>query len=530
MRCDRSSLRALATLVMPYLIHHFLENSADRFPEKTALVQGRRSETFQEVEGNANKIAHWLIEQGMTQGARVALLLRNSLEYVSAYYGILKSGCVAVPINTGLSVEELRQIVQDAGPRVLVTEKHFQKVVQELLDDPETSLQQGLLSDVNRGEEGYDWKIFEALAELYAGDVLERPEVGSIDIDLASIIYTSGSTGRPKGVMLSHCNVVSNTRSIVSYLDVSHEDHGMVILPFYYVYGKTLLNLHFFVGGSIVIDNRFTFPNAVLKTMIEQKVTGFAGVPSTYSILFNKSSIAKMSFPHLRYLTQAGGHMPMEIKEVLLEKFPDKKIFVMYGATEASARLSYLPPDMLRQKMGSIGHPIPNVEMKILKPDGSEASVGDEGEIAARGSNLMSGYWKNEAETKQALKNGWYHTGDLGRMDEDGYFYVTGRIKDMIKTGIHKVSPKEIEEVLSRHKHVFEVAVIAIPDETLGEAIKAYIVLKDETHLEPLEITEHCEQYLPAYKIPQEITFMRGLPKNESGKILKRKLAAAHEK
>jgi len=508
---------------MPFLIHHFLERSADRFADKQALVHGKTRQSYGEIEKNANKIARGLIKKGLEKGERVALLLRNSPEYVALYYGILKSGGVVVPINTGIETEEVTNIVSDAAPRFFITEKHFLETVAVLLNNPKTPIKETLLSDVDEPAEEFSGPC-STLSALYRDNASNRVDLPIIDMDLSSIIYTSGSTGKPKGVMLTHRNIVCNTRSILAYLKLTSDDRCMVVLPFYYVYGKTLLNLHFFVGGSIVIDNRFTFPNAVLKTMISEKVTGFAGVPSTFSILFNKSSIRKMDFPDLRYLTQAGGHMPTETKTALLERFPNKQIFVMYGATEASARLSYLPPDLLREKIASIGVPIPNVAMKVVKPDGTEAPIGVEGEIVARGSNIMSGYWKNPEETQSALKAGWYHTGDLGHRDKDGYFFVTGRKKELIKTGIHKVSPKEIEEILYRHPDIFEAAVIGKPDETLGEAIKACIVLHKNASARTEEIIAHCETYLPLYKIPQEIELMQTLPKNESGKILKQKL------
>jgi len=515
----RFALRTASIVVMTYLIHHFLEYSADRFPDKQAVIQGRRAESYREIEVKANKIAHWLLKKGLSKGDRVGILLRNSPQYVAVYYGVLKSGAVVVPINTGIETREVLAIVKDASPRVFISEKHFSRTRDDLLKGLANQVEHILLTDID-GSTGE----CEALTDIYQNYPSERPNVSIIDMDLSSIIYTSGSTGIPKGVMLTHRNIVSNTRSIKAYLKLTSEDRCMVVLPFYYVYGKTLLNLHFFVGGSIVIDNHFTFPNAVLKMMIDKKVTGFSGVPSTFSILFSKSSILKMAFPTLRYLTQAGGHMSRESKEALMQKFPDKQIFIMYGATEASARLSYLSPEKLPQKMASIGKPIPNVEMKIVKIGEAEARVGEEGEIVARGSNVMQGYWNKKSETKRALKNGWYYTGDLGHMDEDGYFYVTGRKKDVIKTGLHKVSPKEIEEVLQQHPQILEVAVIAKPDETLGEAIKACIVLKHGMQLKEDTLLDFCEKHLPSYKMPQELEFMSDLPKNESGKILKQKL------
>jgi len=259
--------------------------------------------------------------------------------------------------------------------------------------------------------------------------------------------------------------------------------------------------------------------------MIEEKVTGFSGVPSTFSILMNHSSIGKMEFPDLRYITQAGGHMPAEIKKRLLYKFPDKEIYIMYGATEASARLAYLEPDMLSQKLNSFGKAISNVEIKIITKQGNDAGVNEEGEIVARGSNIMKNYWNAPEDTKKVLKNGWYYTGDLGIMDEEGYFFVTGRKRDMIKVGIYKVSANEIEETLYKYPGVTEAAVIGIPDDNLGEAVKAYIVTSEDVNITSDDITNYCSENLSSHKIPKQIEFINVLPKNESGKILKHELS-----
>jgi acyl-CoA synthetase (AMP-forming)/AMP-acid ligase II len=355
-----------------YLIHHLLEHSADACPDKEAVLHGTKRYTYRTIEENANRIANWLLDYGLKPGERVALLLRNSVEYICAYYGILKSGCIVVPLNTGLDSRELTWMNNDCGASVLISEKFFSEIINSMHSIGSQQVQILAMIDSNDALKNTNGCV--SLAEIYSQYSTDRPRTTLIDRELASIIYTSGSTGRPKGVMLSHLNVLTNTRSIVSYLELTSSDRCMVVLPFYYVYGKSLLNIHFAVSGSIIIDNRFTFPNVVLKTMIAERATGFAGVSSTYAILVNKSSICKMSFPDLRYITQAGGHMPSELKSRLLTIFPDKKIFIMYGATEASARLSYLPPEKLVQEIHSIGKAIPNVKIDILKEDGSEAS------------------------------------------------------------------------------------------------------------------------------------------------------------
>lgn len=508
------------------LIHHFLENSADSYPEKTAIIHKDKRFTYLEIEKKANALANWLLDAGLNRGDRVAILLRNSVEYIYAYYGALKAGAVVVPMNTGVGSKDLGRMFDNCTPRFLISECRFLPIIGELIEIGACNFHWIALAGLEP-----DYIFPENLPVVSYRSIFKnhpdtRPDIILIDKDFSSVIYTSGSTGLPKGVTLTHLNLVTNTRSILRYLKLTSKDRVMAVLPFYYVYGKTLLNTHFAASGSVIIDNRFAFPNAVLKKMIEEKATGFSGVPSTFSILLNHSAIGKMNFPTLRYMTQAGGNMPPDVKKCLIDVFPDKQIFIMYGATEASARLSYLEPDQLETHMASIGKAIPNVELSILDEQGKALETGEEGEIVARGTNIMQGYWNAPEETAAVLKNGWYYTGDFGKKDEEGFFYITGRKKDMIKTGKYKVSAREIEDVLYEYPHVLEAAVVGVPDSIFGETVKAFVVPKgdiDEKY-EVDKIRGFCRTKLELYKVPRKIEFIRNMPKNESGKILKQQL------
>jgi acyl-CoA synthetase (AMP-forming)/AMP-acid ligase II len=366
------------------------------------------------------------------------------------------------------------------------------------------------------------------LREVYEGGNADHPNVRCIDIDLASIVYTSGSTGAPKGVMLSHQNVLSNTCSIVQYLELTDTDRMMVVLPFYYIYGKSLLTTHFYVGGSIVLDNRFALPQVVLHAMKKTEVTGFAGVPSTFLILLNRSAVRKFKFESLRYLTQAGGSMAPAIQKKVAEVFAPAKLFIMYGATEAAPRLSYLEPEMLPLKWGSIGKAIPNVDLFVADENGNELPQGHSGEIVARGSNIMVGYWNDPLETARVVRNGLYYTGDIGRMDKDGYIYVVGRNKDIVKVGGFRVSTKEIEDALLGIDEVHEVAVIRVDDPILGEAIKAFIVPREGADLTRKKVEKALKSMLPLYKKPKYIEFIDSIPMNKSGKYLPTELSKRH--
>jgi len=505
-------------------VNRFLENSAQRNPESKAAWHDGRWMNYGEIESFSNKAANGLLENGIRKGDRVALLVENSFDYIIHYYAILKAGAVTVALNTAWTADMLAYALNDSGAKCVVSNQRFSQVLL-----PALRLSPGVDFVVQKQD---DLSAFEETGRRRAcrfSDIYEtgnpaKPDAEGIDADIASIVYTSGSTGKPKGVTLTHLNIVSNTRSIVDYLKLTPNDRVMTVLPFYYIYGKSLLNTHFYAGGSVVIDNRFAYPAVILETMKETQVTGFAGVPSTFMILLGKTNIRECRFDHLRYVTQAGGAMAVAVQKDVAKVFSPAELFVMYGATEASARLSYLDPEQLHRKWGSIGKAIPNVRLTVVDERGEELPPGEIGEIAAKGSNIMTGYWNDPAETDKVLKNGWYFTGDLGKTDAEGFLYVVGRKKDMIKVGGERVSAKEVEEKILEIRQVHEVAVIGVPDELLGEAIKVFIVPGGDARLTEQDFGLEIRKRLPSYMHPKTIVITAELPKNESGKILKNQL------
>jgi long-chain acyl-CoA synthetase len=321
--------------------------------------------------------------------------------------------------------------------------------------------------------------------------------------------------------MLSHRNIVDNTFSICQYLRLTENDVQMVVLPFFYVMGKSLLNTHFAVGGTVVINNQFAFPAAVLKEMVKEKVTGFSGVPSTFACLIHRSPLAVMrdQLSSLRYVSQAGGHMARVVKERLRRILPKQsEIVIMYGATEAAARLSYLDPSRLADKIDSIGKAIPGVMLKVVKEDGREAAVAEVGELVASGSNIMQGYWRDPEATAKALSDGWYTTGDQAYMDEEGFFFLVGRKDDLLKVGGHRLNPQEMEDVLIESGFFMEVAVIGLPDPLLGTKLVALGTPVSEDYSET-KVLAHCATRLAKFKIPSEVRFTKSLPKKPNGKI-----------
>lgn len=511
------------------LIQEIIERPARNCPDKPAARFNGVWKTYAELNHMADQVAVFLVELGVRPGDRVALLLENSFDYIAAHFGVFKAGAVEVSLNTELSGDSLRQQLTDCEAVVLVAGRKFARqwlaIIEDLPALKHLILDQGnwKSEDTNRPVQVHE------LSQAWQKNVSSPISARRIDLDLASLIYTSGSTGEPKGVMLSHLNLTSNTQSIVTYLGLSGDDRMMVVLPFYYVYGRSLLYSHFLSEGSLVIDNRFAFPVTVLNAMSEFEVTGFAGVPSTFSILLKKTDLKSRKFPKLRFVTQAGGGMPPAVQKEVAEVFSPAKLFVMYVSTEASPRLTYVEPEKLPEKWGSIGRAIPNVEVIVADESGNRLLAGEQGQIAARGSNIMMGYWKSPEATAEVLRHGYYYTGDLGYEDSEGYIFLTGRARDIIKAGGNRISAKEIEDVLAEVNGVLESAVIGVPDEVLGEAIKAFVVRCDDSVTEE-NIKAHLQKKLPMFKHPKWVQLCEQLPKNQSGKILKSVLREAESR
>ncbi|MFW2490738.1 class I adenylate-forming enzyme family protein [Clostridium chromiireducens] len=438
---------------------------------------------------------------------RILLISENSLFFIESYFGIIKSGCTCVPINPTLSNQDIEYIINSCNANAIFIEKRF-------LDKLGTTINK-------------DIKI---ITEESLNDFLEIEENLNVDEEaiesdlknhVAVILFTSGSTAKPKGVMLTHYNLRYNTNSIIEYFKLSSKDRIEVVLPFYYCFGTSLLHTHFRVGGSLVINNKFMFPESVLDDIEKYQCTGFAGVPSNYQILLRKSSIKNRDLPSIRYIAQAGGKLPDSFIKELIQTLSGVEIFIMYGQTEATARLSYLPPNMLENKLGSIGKGIPGTELKVIDKEGNKIKAGDIGEVVVSGGNIMKGYFNDKEETDKVIRNGYLYTGDLATVDKDGYIYIVAREKQIIKSGGNRISPKEIENIIIQIPSVIEAAVIGTPDDILGEAIKAFIVLNNKD-LEVNEkfIIEYCKANLPSYKVPKHVVFLDALPKNSSGKVM----------
>ena len=470
--------------------------------DKPFLV-GREEISYRDLYMSYNYLAKWI--NGMVgTDKHIILLSVNNLFFVKMYLAIIKSGNICIPLDPGIEKENYRYIHELTEPKLIFLTREVEKRL-ELNSD-----QAWYPDTLPSSAKNYTDEI--------PGSEFDRERC-------AEIIFTSGSTGKPKGVMVSHKNLIANTSSIVEYLQLTQDDTMLVVLPFYYCYGLSLLHTHLRVGGSIVFNNSFIFLGGVLKSLIDYKCTGFAGVPSHFQILLRKSDSFKQTrFPDLKYVTQAGGKLAPVFIDEFRQAHPEVRFIVMYGQTEATARLSWLPPEVYDRRKGSMGRGIPGVELKVVNEKGELIRPGETGEVIARGDNIMMGYFADEEGTKNAIRNGWLYTGDLGTVDEDGYIYLTARSKEIIKVRGKRISPKEIEAVILALPEVIDCTIEGVEDDIEGEMLKATVTVRKENAeaMTRERLIQHCSQHLALFKVPQVYEFKDNLTISATGKKIKK--------
>lgn len=512
-----------------------LAQRIDEAPTQAAMIVAGQTTDYQTV-------GHWLAAIGgffaerIVPGERVALLLDNSPVYAAAVYGIWSAGGVVVGLNTALKGHDIANQITHSGARWLIADaanRELPSVLQncccQLVVQGEAA---GLadvagVADVTGVAEAISLQALLAQPG-YSGRLATAPALAQAPAlsAAAQIIYTSGTTGHPKGVVLTHGNLAANIGSICEYLPIRNDDRMLCVLPFFYSYGNSVLHSHLVTGATLILENSMMYPHKVLEGMVALRVTAFAGVPSTYNLLLARTRLEDFDLSAIRYCTQAGGPMDKEKISQWLSRMPTAQFFVMYGQTEATARLTYLPPDQWQAKAGSAGIAIPGVTLCVRDENDNVLPAGMTGEVCAQGDNVMAGYWRDDAETAQTLRNGWLHTGDLGYCDNDGYFFLVGRNKEMIKTGAHRVSPREIEELIATVPGVEDVAVTGTPDEVMGQLIKACVIARNGLSAEEKtdikrQIQRLCKEQLAMYKIPKAVEFYETFPRTSSGKVQK---------
>jgi long-chain acyl-CoA synthetase len=472
---------------------------------KKPFLVGKENVSYNELFESSLLLADHINEE-IGEGKNILLISPNNLFFLITYLGILKSGNICIPLDPNIEKENFNYIARLTNPDIIF-----------LTTDVERKLPVSSFRCINTNN------LPERKTNIKSSFLSEEFDKERC----AEIIFTSGSTGKPKGVMISHKNLISNTSSILEYLKLNSDDRMLVVLPFYYCYGLSLLHTHLRMGGSIVFNNSFIFLGTIINNLLEYKCTGFAGVPSHFQILLRMSdSFKKTKFPDLRYVTQAGGKLATVFIDEFRANFPDIEFIVMYGQTEATARLSYLPHDLYETKKGSIGKGIPGVSLKVVNENNESVKPGEIGEVIAHGDNIMEGYFADEEGTKNAIRNKWLYTGDLGTVDDDGYIFLTARKKEIIKVGGKRVSPKEIEAVILQIPEVVDCSIEGVDDPLQGEALKASIVVRKGTlaYINEETIKKHCSKYLVLYKIPHIYELKDQIAISPTGKKIKSNL------
>ncbi len=487
---------------------------ARRHPERVAIVGDDRRIRYAEFWDEAQRFAQALRVRGLRPGERVAILLPNRIEAAVACYGCWLAGGIAAPLNVQGRARDFQAWLHHCEARHVVYE-HSHGDAMDAIAAVDDSSEAPPIERWPLGAQHPLCPPTSADATCIDIDAAERIAAD----DVALILYTSGTTGAPKGVTLTHGNLLANASAVVGYLGLSERDSVLSILAFYYAYGASVLHTHLICGGCVVLAQNLLFPHLLMDTIARERISGFSGVPSTYALLLERVKLGDYDLSSLRYLTQAGGAMSPVLTRRMRAALPDARLFVMYGQTEATSRLTWLPPERLDEKLGSVGIPVDGVALRIAREDGSDAATGEPGEVRVRGANVMRGYWNNPEATATILHDGWLRTGDMGHLDADGYLFLAGRRSDMIKTGAHRVHPNDIEDVIVELAGVSEAAVVGIDDDVLGQVIKAFVVAPGLPLRSENMVKAHCRERLASYKIPREIEFVSALPRTASGKV-----------
>ncbi len=484
-----------------------LTNSVARDPDQVAIKLDEIELSYAGLDGASAHLAGLLHDRGFVPGDRVGIMLPNVPYFPVVYYGVLRAGGIVVPMNVLLKQREVEFYLRDPGARILFT-------------------WQGFADEATAGaaKAGADCiVVIPGEFEELVGAAQPRPEVAdTAEDDTAVILYTSGTTGSPKGAELTHFNLTRNCEVTRDLFDFDHDAITLGALPLFHSFGQTCgLNAMIVAGGTLTLIPRFA-PVKALEIIQRDRVTLFEGVPTMYNALLHCPERSRFNTSTLKVCASGGAAMPVELLRGFEQAF-DCKVLEGYGLSESSPVASFNHPDRER-KAGSIGTPIAGVEMKVVDDEGHDLPQGEVGEILIRGHNVMKGYWNKPEATAEALRDGWLHTGDMARIDEDGYFFIVDRKKDLIIRGGYNVYPREIEELLYEHPAVREAAVIGVPHDEFGEEIGAAVTLKDGAVATEAELREFVKQQVAAYKYPRELWFVDELPKGPTGKILKREI------
>ena len=497
------------------LLGEVLARSARRHPQQDALVWPGGSISYGAMNDRADALAHALLGIGVRKGDKVAFLMHNRAELLEACFAAFKMGAVAVPMNFRLTAREIEYILKDSDASVLILEEALLEIAR-----PALAGLQGLKDVIVVGDLcGAGMRNYEDFLKSAATGELTAELV---DDDVALIVYTSGTTGQPKGAVLTHTGLmVTALNYLISYQNRCG-DKWICTTPIFHIAGMSYSMTHFYVGATILLERDFD-PLRILELTHSARVTTLFLVPSMWIKVLQVPDFASYDTSSVRIITTAAAIMPVEIKKQLAAAFPAAGLYDCFGGTESGAVTVLSERDFAR-KNASVGLALPYLEIRLVDDDDRDVPRGQIGEAVYRGPNVMKEYYKNPEATLRAMRGGWFHSGDLLRQDEEGFYYVVDRKDDMIISGGENIYPAEVEEVLFSHPAILEAAVVAVPDPEWGQNVKAFVVLKADRSLSESEVIEYCKLHLASYKKPKSVEFLASLPKSAAGKILKRAL------
>lgn len=509
-------------------IGDLLSRNAGKFPGKLAIFDDYgHALTYGELNERVNRLASFLVKSGLKKGDRIGVLVHNCAQFVELYFAAAKTGGVFCPYNNHLKAVELKDLIDYSGPRFLFLDEDFEPVIAGIRPELSSVEYYVCLQERDR---------YLSYERVIADGQPDEPEVRPGEDDTISIIFTSGTTGRPKGAVRTHRHLMSNAAAGVIELKVGYDERVLISFPIYHVAGEDNIVRHTFMPNTLYIKREGGFdPEDVLRYISRNRITRCQMVPTMIHSLLQVGNIDEFDLSSLSLFIYSAAPMPVELLKAALRVFPCGFV-QLYGQTEGGPLTAVLKPEdhildgseRERARLASTGKAVVNCEIRVVDEADRDVGTGETGEIILRSEAIMKEYWRMPQETEEKLKNGWLHTGDLGRLDDQGYLYIVERKNDMIISGGVNVYPREIEEVLYRHPAVSEASVVGIPDEHWGEVVKAVIVLKDDAQATESEIKEFCGRYLAGYKKPKSVDFWEELPKSSHGKILKKEIRAAY--
>jgi len=499
-------------------ISYFLINSARKYPERLAIVSEEGSWTFESFDQRTSRLARAMLNAGLKKGDRAAILFFNCSWFVEAYFAALKAGIVATPVNFRFVGPEIVYILNDSQPGILFYGPEFEQTIIKIHDQLKTIR---IFVSPHNGNSA----LATDYEEFLSGGGCLATETDISEDDQCQLMYTSGTTGRPKGTILTHRNVLWNLFNTILGREERPGERALIVGPLYHT---AALNNHFTMqvalGGTSILVKKFE-PESFFHTIEKEKATVISGAPALYKMLLKHPNASKYDVSSITKCTAGSDKLPIDTKKGLLELFPNiTGIYDVYGCTEASPCIAILSAKDSLRKDGSVGRALPFLEARIVDKDNRILPTGEIGELICRGPNVMQGYYRNPEGTKKAIQNGWLHTGDLARMDDESFFYIVDRKKEMIVSGGENIYPKEIEDVLIKHPAISDVAVIGVPDPDWGESVKAFVVTREGQTIDEQEVISFCRKNLASYKKPKAVVFISEIPRNPSGKALKRLL------